>query len=309
MGLDLTTRLILTALTAAIPQVALAEELETRPAAGGEVFYSSDSEDTKILRTAIDFDLRNEGDDRRLGVRIENAWYNPIGSGTSERQRIFLQAADVTGRWNWAARVGTDGDMVIGTASIHDSSKYRKEFFIERDLVETRQGIDRGIYSTFAGAAIDLPANDRNIFTALIGLQKFTGDNVRTHLRGNYVHVLKPELGLSAQLRGRYFHSSDPGEFDYYSPKWYAEVMPVIQLRRFVDGWEMVGAGGIGLQRDAGTDWRQSNFAQFRVRSPESSKHWSLVGEITYTDTPSNSASAGSSYSYFQTRLGIMRRF
>jgi hypothetical protein len=128
-------------------------------------------------------------------------------------------------------------------------------------------------------------------------------------LRGNYVHVLKPDWGLSVQLRGRYFRSSDPREFDYYSPKWYAEAMPVVQLRRFVDGWEVVGAGGIGVQRDSATDWRQSNFVQFRVRSPENAKHWSLTAEITYTDTPSDSASAGSSYSYFQTRLGIMRRF
>ncbi|MEH6701882.1 hypothetical protein [Parasphingorhabdus sp.] len=309
MALDLTTKVILTALAIAMPQIALADELEPRPAAGGELFYSSDSEDTEILRTAIDFDLRNQGKDRRLGVRVENAWYDPAGSGQTQRQRIFLQAADRSGNWNWAARVGTDGDTIIGSASLHDNSKFRKEVFIERDIVETRQGLDQGIYSTFAGAAIDLPLNDRNIVTALVGLQAFTGDNVRTHLRGNYVHVLKPDWGLSVQLRGRYFRSSDPREFDYYSPKWYAEAMPVVQLRRFVDGWEVVGAGGIGVQRDSATDWRQSNFAQFRVRSPENAKHWSLTAEITYTDTPSDSASAGSSYSYFQTRLGIMRRF
>jgi len=159
------------------------------------------------------------------------------------------------------------------------------------------------------GAALDLPADERNVLALVAGAQHFTGGNMRLHLRGNYVHVVKPAWGLSLQLRTRYSHDSDPGQFDYYSPRWYAQVLPVVQLRRFVDRWEIVAAGGLGAQRDAATSWRQSQFAQLRFRSPPNASHWSGFGEFTYTNAPSNSASSNSGYRYFQSTLGVKRRF
>ncbi len=296
-------------LATALPGAVLAQDIEPSPALGGEVFVSTDSDDTDSLRAAIDFDLRNAGEEDRIGVRVEKAWYDPSGSGTRERERIFGRYATTAGDWNISILAGTDGHTIIGSASAHDNSAFRKEIFVERDVVETPRGLDENIYSTFVGAAIDLPLDNRNIVTLLGGVQDFTGENLRLHARANYVHVVKPEWGLSLQLRGRYFRDSEPLEFDYYSPRWYAQVQPVVQLRRFVGGWELVGAGGIGVQRDAATDWRQSNFAHFRFRSPESARNWSAFGEMTYTDTPSNSGSVGSGYSYIQGRLGVMRRF
>ena len=68
-------------LSAALPGVASAQDIEPSPALGGEVFASTDSDDTDILRTAIDFDLRNAGDDDRIGIRVEKAWYDPSGEG------------------------------------------------------------------------------------------------------------------------------------------------------------------------------------------------------------------------------------
>ncbi|MBX7482643.1 hypothetical protein [Qipengyuania qiaonensis] len=292
-----------------LPGSALAQDMEPTPAIGAEVFVSTDSDDTDILRTAIDFDLRNAGEDDRIGVRVEKAWYDPSGTGTRERERIFGRYAGTSGDWTWSILAGTDGHTIIGSASVHDNSAFRKEVFIERDVVETPRGLEEDIYSTFVGAAIDLPLDEKNVVTLLGGVQEFSGENLRLHARANYVHVVKPEWGLSLQLRGRYFRDGEPGEFDYYSPRWYAQVMPVVQLRRFVGGWELIGAGGIGVQRDAATDWRQSNFANVRFRSPDNAQNWSVFGEAIYTDTPSNNGSVGSGYSYVQGRLGVMRRF
>lgn len=296
-------------LTLAFVPAANAQDTAPRPALGTEVFLSSDSDDTEVLRIAADFDLINESDEERLGIRLEKAWYDPAGSGTRERERVFLQAADIAGKWSWSARVGTDGDSVIGSASVHDDSAYRKEFFISRDVLDTRQGLGRGIYSTFIGAAIDVPFDSSNVLTGLVGVQAFTGDNERFHLRANFVHVVKEEWGLSAQLRTRYFKSTEPGEFDYYSPEWYAQAMPVIQLRRFVGGRGLVGALGAGVQRDAASDWRQSNFAHFRFRTPSALNQWTAFGDVTYTETPSDNAATGSGYNYIQSRLGVLRRF
>lgn len=291
-------------------EAAPAEQSEPRlpPAVGVEIFSSSDSDGTHLARAAVDLGIANDEDTRAIGLRVERAHYNPSGRGWESRERIFVRGAEKLGRWQLRARVGTDGDSVIGGLSLNDEARIRKEFFVERDIVETRQGLDRGLYSTFAGAAVDLPVDERNVFTALAGVQEFTGANVRLHLRGSYIHVVDPKLGLSAQLRGRWFRSSDPGEYDYYSPRWYAEILPVAQMRRFVGGWELVGAAGFGLQRDSGSDWRGSHYAHLRFRSPRKSD-WSAFGAFTYTNTPSTSGSPGSGYSYGQLTLGLSKRF
>jgi hypothetical protein len=275
---------------------------------GADFFYSSDSEGTEVARGALNFDLRHKSANDHLGISVEKAWYGPADAPAQSRERVFLRAAGSHGDWQGRARVGTDGDNLIGSISINDSSRYRKELFVERDIIETRQGLEKGLYSTFAGAAIDLPADDRNVFTALAGVQDFTGENLRLHLRGSYIHVVRPEWGLSAQLRGRYFSNSEPREFDYYSPRWFAEVLPVAQLRRFVSGWELVGAAGLGAQRDSETDWRPSRYAHARFRSPERER-WSVTGAVTYTNTPTLSGTAASGYSYVQTSLGIRLGF
>jgi hypothetical protein len=82
----------------------------------------------------------------------------------------------------------------------------------------------------------------------------------------------------------------------------------VIQMRRFVGGWELVAAGGVGAQRDSGSDWRQANFLHARFRSPAASG-WAIHGNLTFTNTPSLSASSGAGYSYVQGTLGVLRRF
>lgn len=292
-----------------LPFTVSAQEQDARPAAGVEVFYSSDSDDTSVLRTALDFDLLNKGNVERIGFRFEKAWYEPTGLATEERERFFVRLAENGRDWNGNALIGTDGDTIIGSLSINDNSRFRKEVFIERDIIETPLGLERGLYSTFAGAAIDLPLDERNVLTVLGGFQEFTGKNSRIHLRANYVHVVKPDWGLSVQLRGRYFRSSDPNEFDYYSPRNYAQVLPVVQLRRFVSGWQLLAAGGIGVQRDTGSDWRQANFAQLRVTSPASASAWFVSGEMTYTQTPGNSSVLGLNYDYLQSRLSVTRRF
>lgn len=307
----LATVSILTLAVLAAP--AMAQEADTEadlsgPAIGTEVFVSTDSDDTTVWRVAGDFDLRNAPDGSRLGVRVEKAWYDPRGLGVVERERVFLQAADRSGDVNWSARVGTDGDTIIGAASINDNADFRKEAFIERDIVETPLGLEQGLYSTFLGAAIDLPADENNIFTVLAGVQEFTGENLRLHLRGNYVHVLDSDAGLSAQLRTRYFHNSVPREFDYFSPEEYVQVLPALQLRRFVNDWQFLAVGGIGVQRFTGSDWKQANYAEARIVSP-TDHDWFGSAEAIYSQTPGTSTVTESGYDYFQARVTLTRRF
>jgi hypothetical protein len=276
-----------------------------RHAIGVDVFASTDADNTDVIRTGINLDPLYKSPDDYLGVRVEKAWYRPLGLVTTEKERVFLRYANGSAGWKWNAQVGTDGDTIIGSASIHDESKYRKEFFIERDIVETPRGVSEGIYHTFVGAAIDLPVDDRNSFTVMAGAQEFTGKNVRLHARANYVHVLKPEWGLSAQLRTRYFHSSEPREYDYYSPRWYVQALPVLQLRRYSGGWRYMVAGGVGAQRDAVSDWRASYYAAAEVTSPAVGRNWHFKAAALYNNIPQNTGA----YDYGQLTIGLTRTF
>lgn len=290
------------------PAAAVAQEPEFAPrqAVGADLFASTDADNTSVIRTGVNLDLDYRDPEHYRGVRLEKAWFEPVGDGWKDRTRVYARGADQIGGWKWNASVGTDGDTVLGSAGIHDESRFRKEFFLERDIVETRQGLSRGIYYTFGGVALDLPVDDRNLFTLVGGLQKFTGDNLRTHLRANYVHVLKPDWGLSAQLRTRYFRNSDPREFDYYSPRWYVQVLPVLQVRRTLEsGWQYLVAGGVGGQKDSNSGWHRSSYFNAQLTSPKRRK-WSLTSAFLFSETPTTS---GNSYNYAQFTLGVTRAF
>lgn len=284
----------------------LAAALGSAQAVGTDIFYSSDADNTEVVKAGINFDLAYESPEKHWGVRIERARFTPLGGRGKTMDRAYIRAADSIGAWKWVATAGTDGHAILGSANIHDESAFRKEFFVEREILETPQGLGRGLYYTFAGGALDLPASERDTVTLFAGVQPFTGDNVRTHLRATYVHVVKPSWGLSAQLRTRWFHSSDPGEYDYYSPRWYAEVLPVLQVRRFVGGWQLLGAVGYGAQRDSGTKWRSSRYFNARVTSPRFRKDWALNAGLLVTNTP---VSTGYTYRYTQVSVGLTKAF
>jgi len=270
-----------------------------------DVFASTDADDTDVLRTGVNLDWSNAGEDRYQGLRVERAWFTPLGQQTTVFDRIYARYADKSERWSWNGQVGTDGHTVLGSVNIADTSRYRKEFFVERDILETPRGVTEGIYYTFAGAALDVPLGDRDSATVVLGAQEFTGSNVRLHVRGNYVRVVKRDWGLTAQLRTRYFHSTEPGEYDYFSPRWYAEVLPVIQLRRFSGGWRYLLAAGYGTQRDAASDWRSSRYANAQVSSP-ANRPVQVKASLVYSNTPVGS---GFVYDYLQGSLGVTTRF
>lgn len=284
----------------------LAAALGSAQAVGTDIFYSSDADDTEIVKAGINFDLAYAGPEKRWGIRVERARFTPLGQHSKTMDRVYLRGADSVGRWKWAATVGTDGHTILGSAGVHDESGFRKEFIVERDILETPQGLSRGLYYTFAGGALDLPASERDTVTLFAAVQPFTGGNVRTHLRATYVHVVEPDWGLSAQLRTRWFHSSDPGQYDYYSPRWYAEVLPIVQLRRFVGGWQLLGAAGYGAQRDSGSHWRSSRYFNARVTSPRFRKDWALNANLLVSNTP---VSTGYTYRYTQLSVGVTKAF
>jgi hypothetical protein len=156
--------------------------------------------------------------------------------------------------------------------------------------------------------SLDHALGDRDNLNTTAAVQEFTGKNVRLHVRGNYVHVVKPALGFSVQLRTRFFHSTKPGEFDYYSPRNFVQAIPVAQMRRFDSGgWMYLVALGYGVQKATGTGWQSARLADLRIESPHQGRDLQAFAGLQYSN---NSLSqGGGSYHYVAVRAGLTARF
>ena len=306
MSLKIASVAMMAMAVVASPAMAQEAVVESDHAVGGDVSFSSDADETDVLRVGINLDWYHRGPEHYKGFRLERVWFRPSGQSRTSDDRLYFRVADSLSSWKYNAAVGTDGDTVLGNAAIHNEASVRQEYFVERDKVETPLGVSRGIYYTFGGAAVDLPLGPQTQLTLLGGLQEFTGSNVRTHLRASLIQMVKPSWGLSAQLRTRYSHNSEPGEFDYFSPRWYAEALPVLQVRRFSGGWRYLAAAGLGAQRDSRSGWRQARYLNARVTSPAAPAGWSLSGEILYSSTPVTESEA---YHYLRANFGLTRAF
>ncbi|GAB2500801.1 hypothetical protein GCM10027266_19100 [Arenimonas alkanexedens] len=281
--------------------LALPALAEPGPALRPELFASSDSDGNRGLRTALGWDVQRQDIEHWWGFKAERARFS--GEGWREAdERLFVRAAGSQGHWRWKAEAGTDGDDLLGSASLYSDEARRKEFFVERDVLETREGLRLGRVHTFAGAALDWPITDRWSASGLAGLQDFGDDNLRRHLRANLVYALVPELGLSLQLRLRQFNDSDPRELDYFAPGRYSQALGVVSLRRFVGGYQWRVTAGAGRQSFTGAASQASRLVELDFQTPQNRGHY-LRASAGFSDAPANSGTGGDGYNYRYVRL------
>lgn len=75
-------------------------------------------------------------------------------------------------------------------------------------------------------------------------------------------------------------------------------------MRRFVGGWQYLGAAGWGAQRDSETGWRQSRYLNVRASSPSTRRGWIIHAEATYSNTP---ITQSATYDYLRGALSLTR--
>lgn len=265
-----------------------------------DAWYSSDAEGNHTRKVGVGWDWQRTDLEHWFGAKVEHARFSGKGWSQTE-QRIYLRAAGGPEAWRWQATVGTNGHDVIGNASWHTTDRYRKEVFIEREVLETEEGARRHLVQTYVGGAIDIPFNDRWGATVLAGLQDFgSGSNLRTHARANLSFLVLPEQGLSLQWRNRYYRNSDPYEGSYYSPDWYRESLGVVSWRRYFGGYHVRAAAGWGQQKSAGDSSKRARMAEVWFETPRWKQSW-LRAYAGYTDTPvlTNTGRGNYAYRYF----------
>lgn len=274
--------------------------------AGFDIFASSDADHFRVLKLGTSYYPDYISTEQYWGARLEHFAFSSSGGGTITRERGYVNFANTAGDWKWSGTVGTDGQTILGSGSIYTQGTIRQEYFLSRDLVETPMGLSRGLYYTFLGGTYDFPLDDRNTATVLVGSQVFSGKNYRLYWRGNYIYVASSKLGISLQLRTRYFWDSQPREFDYFSPRWYMEAIPTVQMRRFYARWQFLALAGWGFRRNNGASWQAARLVQLSAISPRFGTTWVIDASFLYSNMP---IAASYAYTYEQATLSLIKRF
>ena len=223
-------------------------------AAGGGYYASDDSERFSSRRTIVDGMAGYSHLENRTGVRYvdyafsQDGWHRRGEQLRFVANRIDRRTAD---GWNIEAGVFRQSSHELATLD----ASYRKtlssgtalEAFASRDFVETRNALDNGVHFNFAGASADLPLNPKLTLVGMLGLQDFSDDNQRRHARTRLIYQPVPDLGLTLQLRYRYYDNSRTGGPRYYfNPDRYQEGMLAAGMRQRIGHWRTALTAGIG---------------------------------------------------------------
>ncbi len=99
---------------AAWPAVAQSDPAGPSRAIGVDVNFSTDADDTDVLKVGTNLNWRYRGPDNYLGLRLERVAYRPSGQERTVDERVYVRAADALGKWTYHATVGTDFDSILG---------------------------------------------------------------------------------------------------------------------------------------------------------------------------------------------------
>ncbi len=293
----------LLSLIAAMTCVA-APTLAEQPAAGAGYYASGDSEGFVSHRASVDGVIDYQHLDNKTGLRYTDYQFSKNGwSQRGEQLRFVANRIDRKTNEGWNLETG------LFRQSTHElwtlDASYRQslaggpsvEVFANRDFVETQAALSQGTHFNFAGAAVDVPLHPQLTLVGLAGYQAFSDDNERRHLRARAIWQPALDLGLTLQLRYRWFDSSkaDVGGA-YFNPSRYQEALFVVGWRQRAGDWRMALNAGAGRQQIASD---RGTLAQLLEASAEKQVgRYALRLRAGYSRSAAASATADPDYWY-----------
>ena len=241
-------------LATTLPVCAVAEGL--KPAGGGGLYYSTDSEGFSSRRLSADGLLNYRHLDNKLGVRYTDYTFSRPGwSRKGEQLRLVANHFDQKTLAGWSVESGlfraANKDLWTLDATWRQTLAPGRsyELFVNRDFVETANAIDNGVSYDFFGGSLDYQLLPKWTTVGLAGVQNFSDGNQRRHLRGRLIFQPSLDLGLTTQLRYRWFDSTkaDVGGA-YFNPTNYDELMLAVGWRQRVNDWRTALTAGLGRQ-------------------------------------------------------------
>ncbi len=228
-------------------------------AAGGGLYYSTDSEGFSSRRLSADGLALYSHLDSKVGLRYTDYDFSKASwSRRGQQLRLVANQFDRKTLDGWSVESGlfraANKDLWTLDATWRQTLAPGRsyELFATRDFVETANAIDKGVSYDFAGASFDYLWAPQWTTVGLAGVQNFSDGNQRRHLRGRLIFQPSLDLGLTTQLRYRWYDSSktDVGGA-YFNPSSYQETMLAAGWRQRVGDWRNALTAGIGRQRIA----------------------------------------------------------
>jgi hypothetical protein len=188
-----------------------------------------------------------------------------------------------------------------GTWNVRLSQATGLEFIGQRDFVETRAALDAGTMTNYLAASVDHAPSDRFTVIGLAGVQWFSDDNQRTHLRGRAIYAVLPEQGLSVQVRAQGYESSSPGGGLYFNPDRYERADIGLRLRRSIADWRVLAAVGGGQEWIDHTVRNPTSYAEARGQRSFANNLTLALTFAYYRASEADSAGSGAyNWRYFR---------
>lgn len=220
------------------------------------------------------------------------------------RSLLLTHQAQRQDQWSSTARLGvnhTDGHThLIGMwdGMYQLSARSAAGVSLERDVVNSQRGLQRGLTATTALAVFDHQFTDRFTLGLAAGSTWFSDDNRRDLLRTRWTFTLSEDRGWYLYARTRHYRNSDPYRSAYFSPEKFAEGAVGVLWKKAVTDQMVVSANAdVGRQRIDG-EGQPLWHAGLYLSSPHRARVQWKVGVAISKDHASSLGGSQDSYRY-----------
>lgn len=177
---------------------------------------------------------------------------------------------------------------------------------LERDIVNSRRGIDDGLTHDSLALVGDHAFGERFNVGAAGGATWFSDHNRRPFLRTRWNLLLDDDWGLNAYLKTRHYRNERPHRPAYYSPERLGEVSLGLSARFLAAGQVVVSAqADAGRQRTEDSSQTIWSYA-LGVGAPRDRRvQWNVALQATNTASAGTSASGAYRYTSLVAQLRV----
>lgn len=257
-------------------EAAATEEKVLDQGIGPEFLATSDSEGFRARRLSVEYFPSMEHADHLFGLRASDYRYSQDGwSRHGQKLSVLGRQLDPATLNGWTLDVGVfaQGGHTLLTADggyrLSVAKRTSVEVFLNRDWVETRTALDRGVSYTFGGVAVDQGIGPHVTLVGVAGQQYFSDGNRRDHGRLRLIYQPSLDLGLTLQARFRAYRSTheDVGRA-YFNPEHYSESMLAIGWRQRYKGWVGSLVAGLGREKIVDAPLQPTKLFELSLQSP-----------------------------------------
>lgn len=223
-----------------------------------------------------------------------------VGTGRS----LFLTHRLLQGPWSSQGRLGwnrtASRDHMIGTwdGMYQVSPDTAAGLSVERDVVNSMRGIERGLTSNTLLAVLDHQFHPRFSLGLAAGSTWFSDDNRRDLLRSRWTLTLSEGSGIYTYLSTRHYRNSAPYQGAYFAPERFGEAAAGLMWKKALTDQVVISAhADYGRQYIEGVGQRLWHWGLF-LSSPNRAPIQWRVGLSTSQDRASSLGGSDANYRY-----------